>query len=983
MSPITSLYQIARRPLLTLAVATTCAAVAGTALAADPGRIDTRSALAERVLFDAGQPGESFDGFIVYYRDDAPAGEEKSAAASRTRKAIDADLARMGKAFGFAARHERQLATGGHLVRLNGTRLAGEDANAWMATLAANPDIVAVEPNARAYPALVPNDRHYALQWGLSDPVGGISAPAAWDMSTGSGIVIAVVDTGGTPHPDLDAQTVAGYDFISSEETARDGDGRDANPNDEGDWHETGDCGPGAEPSKKSSWHGTHVAGIAAAQANNGIGVAGVAFNARVQHVRALGRCGGTVADIADSIIWAAGGTVPGVPANATPARVINLSLGGEGMCGPTYQNAVDAANARKAVVIAAAGNDDAHAATQRPANCSGVLVVGASNRAGIRASYSNYGELVDLAAPGGDCRDCENDYPDLILSTLNSGEQGQNEAGYYYMAGTSMATPHVSGVAALVLARKGSLSPAEVRTLLRDTAKPFPGHCTGGCGVGLVNAEAAVRAAGNQAITRLPISVTRAGIGSGRITSSPSGIDCGARCSNTFSKGTSVTLTAAAATGSTFTGWSGACSGSGSTCTLAANQAHAALAHFKVPVTGLSRGQAIADLSAQGGLARMYSLHVPSGSESLRIRLSGGSGDADLYVRHGTEPNESQYDCRPYLHGNNELCEFPAPLAGIYYIMIKGAPDYSGARLFAHYALGPQGGRTVSADVPMTGISAPQGGGRYFKVDVPQGATDLWITTRASRDLDLFVRRGGVPTPDWNEQFVSGNPAGNEEIYIPNPQRGMHYILLHAYESFSGASLRAGYTVAGKRIVMTHSGLGAGTVAMRRVATGATAATCAGFPCTVGLPDATFDLIASPSTGSAFSGWIASQCDSITPQGDCRMRVSSERPVSVGFSGAPSKPVVTLNTVGEGSGVVLVRAAGGDAPLAVCTAFPCRIAPTATTYELVPIAAPDSAFTRWISPTMGTPACASITAEGYCRLQPTAATSVTANFVK
>src|SRR5690606_35522400 len=92
VSPITSLYQIVRRPLLTLAVATTCAAVAGSALAADPGRIDTRSALAERVLFDAGQPGESFAGFIVYYRDDAPVGEEKSAAASRTPKAIDADL---------------------------------------------------------------------------------------------------------------------------------------------------------------------------------------------------------------------------------------------------------------------------------------------------------------------------------------------------------------------------------------------------------------------------------------------------------------------------------------------------------------------------------------------------------------------------------------------------------------------------------------------------------------------------------------------------------------------------------------------------------------------------------------------------------------------------------------------------------------------------------------------------------------------------
>ncbi len=978
MSPITSLSPALRGPLMTLAAAVACVAFAGAALAANPGQIDARSTLAKRVLFNAGQPGESFDGFIVYYRDDAPAGEEKSAAAARTRKAIDADLARVGKAFGIAARHERQLATGGHLVHLVGARLAGEDANAWMTALAANPDIIAIEPNARAHPSLVPNDRHYSLQWALNNPVGGINAPAAWDMSTGAGIVIAVVDTGATPHPDLDAQTVAGYDFISSAEAARDGNGRDADPNDEGDWHEPGDCPTSSEPSKDSSWHGTHVAGIAAAQANNGIGVAGVAFGAKVQHVRALGRCGGTVADIADSIIWAAGGTVPGVPANATPARVINLSLGSEGMCGPTYQNAVNLAQQRNAVVIAAAGNEDAHAATTRPANCSGVLVVGASNRAGIRASYSNYGELVDLSAPGGDCTDCENDYPDLILSTLNSGEQAQDEAGYYYMAGTSMAAPHASGVAALVLARKGSLSPAEVRALLRDTAKPFPGHCTGGCGVGLLNAEAAVRAASNQAITRLPLSVTRAGIGSGRITSSPSGIDCGARCSASFSKGTSVTLTAAASSGSTFTGWSGACSGTASTCTLAADQAHAALAHFKVPVTGLSRGQSVTALSAQGGQARMYSLHVPSGSDSLKIRLSGGSGDADLYVRHGAEPTEGQYDCRPYLYGNEELCEFPAPLAGIYYIMVKGAPDYSGARLNAHYVLGPAGGRTLNPGVPMTGIAAPEGGGRYFKVDVPQDATDLWITTRASRDLDLFVRRGGVPTARWDEQFASGNPSGNEEIYIPNPQRGMHYILLHAYESFSGATLLAGYTVAGKRIVLTHSGLGAGTVTMRRVATGATAASCAGFPCTVGLPDATFDLIATPATGSNFSGWSAGECDSVTAQGHCRMRVSRERPATVRFTGTPAKPVVTVNTVGEGRGAVLVRSVGGDAPLAVCAAFPCRISPTATTYELVPIAAPGSSFARWISP-----ACASTTAEGYCRLQPTGATSVTANFVR
>lgn len=980
VSPASFPHHSLRPRLLKLAAVIAMTAAAGAALAAHPGKVDAGPSLADRVYANAGQPGESFDGFIVYYRNDAPAGAEKSAAAARTRKTLDADLSRVAKASGISARHERQLATGGHLVRLENKRLAGEQARAWMAELAANPDVVAVEPNARVFPLLVTNDPYFHLQWGLSDPLGGISANSAWDTSTGTGIVIAVVDTGSTPHPDLDARTVAGYDFISSAETARDDNGRDDNPNDEGDWAEAGDCGPG-EPGSNSSWHGTHVAGIAAAQANNGIGVAGVAFDAKVQHVRALGRCGGTLADIADSIIWAAGGQVPGIPTNATPARVINLSLGGEGTCGPTYQSAIDLANNRNSVVIAAAGNDNEHLNEHRPANCAGVLTVGASNRAGSRASYSNFGERVDLSAPGGDCEDCESDVQDLILSTLNSGEQTQNDAGYYYMAGTSMATPYVSGVAALVLARKGSLTPAEVRTLLRDTAKPFPSHCVGGCGVGLLNAEAAVRAAANQAISRLPISVTRTGVGAGKVTSSPNGIDCGNRCSTQFNKGAAVTLTATPATGSVFSGWSGACSGAAPTCTLTADHAHSALAQFKVPVTGLSRGQSVASLSGQGGMARMYSLHVPSGSGTLKFRLSGGTGDADLYVRHGAEPTESDYDCRPYLHGNNEVCEFTAPLAGPYYVMVKGAPDYADAALNAHYVVGPGGGRTVGVDAPMTGISAPAGGGRYFKIDVPQGATNLWVTTRGNQDLDLFMRRGGIPAPDWSEEFVSGNPSGNEEIHIPNPQRGMHYLLMYAYDSYSNATLRVGYTVAGKQIVISQAGLGAGTVAVRRVATGSVISTCAGFPCSAGIPEVTFDLVATPSTGSNFSGWTPSECDSVTSLGDCRVRASRVRPVTAHFTGAPTQPTITVNAVGEGSGMVLVRTPGSDAPLATCTSFPCRIAPSATTYELVAIAAPGSRFTRWISPTMGVPACTSATAEGYCRLQPTASMSVTVNF--
>ena len=201
--------------------------------------------------------------------------------------------------------------------------------------------------------------------------------------------------------PTLLANWLPGYDFIHDTFVSRDGDGRDPDPLDEGDWNPViGDCYPGS-PASYSSWHGTHVGGTIAAVSDNGIGVAGVAFGASIQPVRVLGRCGGWLSDIADGIVWASGGTVTGVPANPTPARVINMSLGGYGTCGATYQAAIDAAVANGAVVVVAAGNSGIDVASSRPANCDSVITVAASDRGGSLAWYSNYGSLVEVTAPG------------------------------------------------------------------------------------------------------------------------------------------------------------------------------------------------------------------------------------------------------------------------------------------------------------------------------------------------------------------------------------------------------------------------------------------------------------------------------------------------------------------------------------------------------------------------------------------------------
>jgi serine protease len=359
-----------------------------------------------------------------------------------------------------------------------------------LATLKADPDVEYVEEDAMLQAFFTPNDTRYNEQWHYYESTGGLRLPAAWDRATGTGVNVAVLDTGYRPHADLAANVVGGYDMISDSFVGNDGNGRDSDARDPGDWNTYGQCST-FSPSRSSSWHGTHVAGTIAAVGNNGNGVIGVAYRARVVPVRVLGRCGGLTSDIADGVVWAAGGSVSGVPSNPNPAKVISLSLGGSGSCSSAMQSAINLARSRGATVVVAAGNNNGSVTNINPANCSGVVAVAATNRSGGKASYSNYGSQVDVAAPGGQT---SSGAGSGVLSTLNSGSTTPGSDSYAFYQGTSMATPHVSGVVALMLSVNASLSPDQIESTLRSTARPFPQACSG-CGTGIVDANAAVAA--------------------------------------------------------------------------------------------------------------------------------------------------------------------------------------------------------------------------------------------------------------------------------------------------------------------------------------------------------------------------------------------------------------------------------------------------------------------------------------------------------
>ncbi len=439
-----------------------------------------------------------FDRFIVKYRegtaeaknaatlqralDDASVRTNQLIQSARLQKGLKSSAAKP-----LAVGHVRRMSLGADVIA-SSQKLDRAGATALMRQIAANPNVEYVEIDAIMYPTLTPNDTSYAQQWGYQDADAGIRANQAWDVATGSGVTVAVIDTGITTHSDLSANIVAGYDFISNTTTANDGGGRDSNPADPGDWT-TGQCGPASN----SSWHGTHVAGTVAAVTNNAKGVAGTAFNAKVMPIRALGTCGGSTSDIADAITWSSGGAVTGVTtlSAASAAKVINMSLGGGGTCSTTSQNAINGAVGRGTTVVVAAGNSNADVANFNPASCNNVIAVASVTSASARSSFSNYGAKIDVSAPGS-----------TIYSTMNSGTRAPSTESYTNYSGTSMASPHVAGTVALMQSRRialglALLTPAAVETTLKNTAYALAGACTGGCGAGIINAKAAVDSAG------------------------------------------------------------------------------------------------------------------------------------------------------------------------------------------------------------------------------------------------------------------------------------------------------------------------------------------------------------------------------------------------------------------------------------------------------------------------------------------------------
>jgi serine protease len=388
-------------------------------------------------------------------------------------------------------------------VAITGQKLNRAELFALAKQIEQDPRVAYAEIDEIAQALFTPNDPSYQTgqQWhyqAASTYPGGANLPAAWDSATGSGVVVAVIDTGFRPHADLAANLLPGYDFVSANSLGvftNDGDGRDSDASDPGDWASAGACGTGS-PASNSSWHGTHVAGTIAGLTNNGVGGAGVAFGAKVLPVRVLGVCGGYTSDIAAGMQWAAGLSIPGVPANPNKAKVLNLSLGGSGACGLTYQGAVDAVRNAGGVVVAATGNNS-QIGISRPANCTGVIAVTAHTKQGDNANYANIGAGTVVSGPGGGSGSLIPGDGALVYSTLNAGTTAPGADSYAGKQGTSMATPHVAGVAALLASLQPAITPDTLRSVLTSSARPHPAgtYCATrtDCGAGLVDAKAAI----------------------------------------------------------------------------------------------------------------------------------------------------------------------------------------------------------------------------------------------------------------------------------------------------------------------------------------------------------------------------------------------------------------------------------------------------------------------------------------------------------
>ena len=407
-------------------------------------------------------PQQAFDRFIVTYTNEAKQRKlQRDGDWDAIRGIVDDIMDTVGivsEELNVDVKFLRNTSTDDAVIQTSKS-LNKYQAKEFMEKVASDPDVASVEPDYINHPAYLQdvtftyNDPQYSKQWNLTNPTTGVQNTGNARLRRGAHVKVAVLDTGYVPHPDLVTGMANGYDFISDPLSARDGDGRDPNPRDEGDYAPYNLCKDQAN-AHTSTWHGTSVAGIIGARGGNGMGIVGTADLARVQPVRVLGRCGGRTSDIADAIIWAAGGHVDGVPDNTYPAKIINMSLGTVSRCPAAYQRAIDIARSKGAIVVAAAGNGNTEASKYAPANCRGVITVGATTKAGTRASFSNYGTRVNISAPG----------EDILTLSMNSLDRPDNtKFSYDYESGTSMAAPHVSALLAQQLVNGTSITTKQV----------------------------------------------------------------------------------------------------------------------------------------------------------------------------------------------------------------------------------------------------------------------------------------------------------------------------------------------------------------------------------------------------------------------------------------------------------------------------------------------------------------------------------------
>jgi serine protease len=433
---------------------------------------------------------------------------------SRAARAGEAQAARIAREAGVSFR--RAAAAGDAQVLGLDRPLKGQALKDAVRRLRLHPDVAWVEPDVLV-PRLqeqpvVPDDALFSMQWHLQAPdasrAAAMNLPAAWARTTGEPIVVAVVDSGvRLDHPELAGKLLPGRDLISELDIANDGDGRDGDPSDPGDWVHASDLQnpvfAGCSTSN-SSWHGTFIAGQIAASTYNSSGIAGLSWGAQVLPVRVSGKCGARLSDLLDGLRWAAGLPVEGQPLNPHPARIINLSFGGDAACSPAYQETIDAVTVAGALVVVAAGNGSA--ALKRPADCQRVLAVASVQRDGSKASYSSFGANIALSAPGGSWSGAIGE--SMLTSLNNSGLQGPVANTTGLKQGTSFAAPQAAGVASLMLSINPALTPAQLIERMKAGARPHvdvglpacsvvqSGVCqctTESCGSGLLDAERAV----------------------------------------------------------------------------------------------------------------------------------------------------------------------------------------------------------------------------------------------------------------------------------------------------------------------------------------------------------------------------------------------------------------------------------------------------------------------------------------------------------